>query len=162
MPKVYIHTGTNLGDRAANLARAAALLEASGVVIAQSSRVYETAAWGLPDQADFLNQALEAYTERPPLGLLELLLGIEQKMGRVRVQKWGSRLIDLDLLYYGRLVMETERLTLPHPFLHQRNFVLAPMMDIAPDWEDPKRGVPIRALFAQCPDRLPAEPWAGA
>ena len=125
----------------------------------QASRIYETAAWGIQDQPDFLNQAFEVETEKEPIGLLQTVLEIELEMGRVRVQKWGQRLIDIDILYYDDLIWESEQLTLPHPHLHERNFVLSPLMDIAPDLVHPRLRKTTRELFQRCHDALPARPY---
>lgn len=157
MNKVYLHTGSNQGDRFQNLHQARSLLNERAGEIRQASQVFETAAWGIRDQPDFLNQAIEIEVKLGPIALLETILEIEQVMGRVRVQKWGQRLIDIDMLYYGGLIWESERLTLPHPHLHERNFVLAPLLDIAPDFMHPRLKKTTRELLGACNDALPAK-----
>lgn len=157
MPITFLHIGSNEGDRLGNLRQAVALLEDRAGKLLQCSPIYQTVAWGIEEQPDFLNQALELRTPLSPLDLLDTVLGIENDMGRVRYQKWGQRLIDIDLLFYDELMMESERLHLPHPFLHERNFVLRPLLDIAPDWVHPKLGLTVRALSELCADPLPAE-----
>jgi 2-amino-4-hydroxy-6-hydroxymethyldihydropteridine diphosphokinase len=117
--------------------------------------LYETAAWGLTDQPPFLNQALKVETLLPPEAVLEKITAIEQQMGRVRDQKWGPRLIDIDLLYYGSLIIHEENLVVPHPEIAQRRFVLEPLMDIAPDWLHPELNLSTRQLLEQTPDKLP-------
>lgn len=159
MKRAFLHTGSNQGDRLLNLQKARlAVAHAVGPVI-QASRIYETAAWGIQDQPDFLNQAFEVETGKEPIGLLQTVLEIELEMGRVRLQKWGQRLIDIDILYYDDLIWESEQLTLPHPHLHERNFVLSPLMDIAPDLVHPGLRKTTRELLQRCNDALPARPY---
>ena len=100
MQGIYILLGTNLGDRAKNLAQAKNLAGQAGVRVVRESAVYETAAWGVEDQPGFLNQVVEVITNLAPHALLDQLLAIEQEMGRIRERKWGERLIDLDILYF--------------------------------------------------------------
>ncbi|MEQ8703742.1 MAG: 2-amino-4-hydroxy-6-hydroxymethyldihydropteridine diphosphokinase [Phaeodactylibacter sp.] len=156
MQRVFLHTGSNQGDRLANLERAVAVLMKSVGTVTKASQIFETAAWGIRDQPDFLNQALEMKTGLDPIALLSTILNIEEQMGRVRVQKWGQRLIDIDMLYYGDLIWESDQLTLPHPHLQERNFVLAPLLDIAPDFVHPRLKKTTQELFAICKDALPA------
>ncbi len=162
MPYIaYLHTGSNEGDRLRNLEVAQSHIERlAGAVVARSP-VYETAAWGVEDQPDFLNQALKVATACSPLQLLEVALGIEQQMGRRRIRRWGQRLIDVDLLFYGQIRIHLPRLRLPHPELHRRNFVLLPLRDIAPELLHPELGLTVEALLAQSPDPLPAERYQG-
>lgn len=136
MHTVYIALGTNLGDRPDNLRRALKAIAPAvqGVV---ASPVYETPPWGYADQPAFLNQAVKGETELGPLALLCLLKGVEVYLGRLPGIRYGPRLIDLDLIFYDDLVLETERLTLPHPRAAERAFVLAPLCDIAPDLVHP-------------------------
>lgn len=157
MKKVYLHTGTNQGDRLRNLERACTMLGEQAGTVLQSSKIFETAAWGIRDQPDFLNQAIEMEVPLDPIDLLHTILDIEQVMGRVRVQKWGQRLIDIDMLYYGDQIWESGQLTLPHPHLHERNFVLTPLLDIAPDLVHPRLKKTTREMLANCNDALPAK-----
>ena len=130
----YLGLGGNLGDRHANLSEALARLAAAPEVrIARVSPVYETKAIGPGNQPDFLNLVVELETTLSPHALLDLCLAIEQHLGRVRRERWGPRTIDLDVLLFGNDVRHDERLTLPHPRLHERAFVLAPLADLAPD-----------------------------
>lgn len=154
---VYLHTGSNEGDRLQNLRTAARFIEERVGECLEDSRIYETAAWGIEDQPDFLNQALSISTDRPPFALLDILLGIEQEMGRERRVKWGQRLIDIDLLFYGSARIHTPRLKVPHPYLHKRNFVLQPLLDIAPDLVHPSYGVTVRQLAQRTQDELTAQ-----
>jgi 2-amino-4-hydroxy-6-hydroxymethyldihydropteridine diphosphokinase len=156
----YLHTGSNEGDRLQNLRTAVEWIEKRAGKCLKQSSIYETAAWGIEDQPDFLNQALAISTDRPPFELLDTLLAIEKDMGRQRRIKWGQRLIDIDLLFYGNIRIYTERLKIPHPFLQQRNFVLQPLMDIAPDLHHPQLGLSVRELAAQSEDKLWASVYA--
>lgn len=137
MNAVYLHTGTNLGEKAANLERANRLISQEIGQIAQASSVYQTAAWGNTAQPDFLNQALLVHTALGPFELLGKIHWIEQQMGRVRRIKWGERIIDIDILFFNDEVIAAENLQIPHPYLHLREFVLAPLREIAPDWIHP-------------------------
>jgi 2-amino-4-hydroxy-6-hydroxymethyldihydropteridine diphosphokinase len=126
------------------------------VAVTGLSRVYRTPPWGVVDQPDFLNAAATVETALEPLALLDLLLRIEAEEGRVRdgaTLRWGPRPLDLDLLLYDKVVMDTERLTLPHPRLHERLFVLVPLCDLMPDAVHPRLGKTVRELR----DALPPE-----
>lgn len=157
MERVYLATGSNMGDKAANLAKALELIELYVGDVAQVSGVYRTAAWGIEDQPDFLNQALTVDTNLTPENLLLAVMEIEKKMGRERLIRWGERLIDIDILFYGQLVSHSQRLTIPHPFIQERNFVLQPLLEIAPDLIHPVFQKSIRELAAACPDPLAVE-----
>lgn len=133
MARAFIGMGTNLGRRERNLWRALDELDDLPVTaVATVSAFHETAAVG-PPQPDFLNAAAELSTWLEPLDLLRELLGVEDRMGRVRTERWGPRTIDLDLLLYDDLVLDLPDLKVPHPLLHERSFVLAPLVEIAPD-----------------------------
>ena len=133
MSTAYISIGSNLGDRLGYVKEAIRKLEQSkDIEICRASSVYETEPVGHEDQPCFLNVALELRTNLEPLSLLEHLLGIENQMGRKREQRWGPRNIDLDLLLYDDVVLNSDKLTLPHPRMHQRRFVLVPLAEIAP------------------------------
>ena len=138
MKRAAIGLGANLGDRLASLRAATRSLGELGTV-ADTSRVYETAPVG-PPQPDYLNAVVLLETERSPEELLEGLLAIERSMGRVRAEKWGPRVIDLDLLWMEGVGVDTETLTVPHPHLRARAFALAPMLEVVPDARDPVTG----------------------
>ena len=159
MPIVYIQTGSNQGDRLAHLNMARSYIEDVAGTVIQASRIFKTAAWGVEEQPDFLNQVLEVRTELEPETLLDTVLNIELEMGRVRIQKWGQRLIDIDLLYYDKLIIKSEKLTLPHPYLQERNFVLYPLNDIAPQLVHPILKKTTRELMKASQDTLPATPY---
>lgn len=129
MNDVYLSIGTNIGEREDNLRLALRLL-AEQVTIETVSAVYETAAVGFTDQADFLNIAVHVKTELSPLAMLDVCQAIENELGRVRTIRWGPRVIDLDILLYNNENMNTERLILPHPRMYERAFVLIPLFDV--------------------------------
>jgi 2-amino-4-hydroxy-6-hydroxymethyldihydropteridine diphosphokinase len=133
MPVVYIGVGSNIGARHKNCLDAVRYLEQSGVKVIKRSSLLETEPWGRRDQPDFINMVIEAKTDLTPQDLLKVLQLTEETMGRKRRQKWGPRTIDLDLLLYDDLKIRTKYLTIPHPLLHERDFVLIPLADIAPD-----------------------------
>ncbi|WP_400191676.1 2-amino-4-hydroxy-6-hydroxymethyldihydropteridine diphosphokinase [Hymenobacter sp. B81] len=157
----YLLLGSNLGERVTTLHRAlVALAELAGPVQAVSP-VYETAAWGLEAQPAFLNQAVCLRTHLAPEALLDACQQVEQQAGREREEMWGPRTLDVDVLLYDDLVLDSPRLKLPHPRLHQRRFALVPLADLAPTLVHPGLGQPISELLADCPDALPVETWMG-
>jgi len=134
MPLAYIGLGTNLGERRANLDRALSLLAASpGVRLLRAARVYETAPVGYTAQPRFLNTVAEVETDLSPADLLAVLQRIEAELGRVRTVRWGPRTIDLDLLLYDDLTLDDPALTIPHPRMAERAFVLVPLAELIPD-----------------------------
>jgi len=136
MTLAYVGLGANLGEREGSIRRAAELIGARRL-----SSIIETEPWGMVDQPDFLNAVAELETDAGPGPLLDRLLDVERELGRVRDgTRWGPRLIDLDLLVYGAVTSESEGLTLPHPRLHERLFVLIPLAELAPDLVVPGRG----------------------
>jgi len=136
---IYVALGSNMGERLKNIQRACRLMESSGMRLLRTSPVYVTKPYGFTEQPDFLNCVVEIETELTPFQLLEDLLNIEKFLGRVRDRKWGPRTIDLDIVLYGNVVLETENLTIPHYDLTNRQFVLRPLLDIA-DVEHPLKG----------------------
>ena len=132
----YLGLGANLGDRLANMREAVRLLEAHGSCrVTARSPVYETKPIGIEDQPDFLNAVIAIETSLGPEALLDLCKSIENRLGRVRTNKWGPRVIDLDILLCGEAVVQQEGLTIPHPEAVNRAFVLVPLADIAPEIE---------------------------
>src|SRR5512135_1382760 len=144
---VYISLGSNLGDRALNLTNAISALAPKVQSLLQSS-IYETEPWGYADQPSFLNQVIRAETILGPLDLLEFMKEIEVKLGRKETFRFGPRLIDLDILFYDDLILDTPRLTIPHPRITERAFVLIPLAEIAPDLNHPVINKTIQELIS--------------
>ena len=137
---ILIGLGSNIGEREQNLQQALGLLETDGAVrIEKVSSIYETVPFGVMDQDDFLNMVVAVETELSPENLLQKCVTVENAMGRVRSRHWGPRIIDLDLLIYDAVQMQTDNLTLPHPGIGKRAFVLIPMRDVAMDFQLPGR-----------------------
>lgn len=154
MPKVYLLLGGNLGNRTLYLQQARESINQRVGSITQTSKVYETAAWGKTDQPTFLNQVLEADTILTPEDVLQSINAIEHELGRIRQEHWGARVIDIDILFYDDLEQQTQRLTIPHPQLHLRRFTLMPLAEIAPDLVHPVLRQSINQLLEICPDTL--------
>ncbi|SFD29603.1 2-amino-4-hydroxy-6-hydroxymethyldihydropteridine diphosphokinase [Spirosoma endophyticum] len=149
----FLLLGANLGDRVQTLRRAVELItERVGAVFRQSG-LYETAPWGVADQPSYLNQVVAVETTLEPYVVLGQTQAIEQELGRVRLEKWGARVIDIDILYYDQLILQTDTLTIPHPYLHQRRFTLVPLTEIAPDFVHPVLLKTNLELLAECEDR---------
>jgi 2-amino-4-hydroxy-6-hydroxymethyldihydropteridine diphosphokinase len=141
MISVYIGLGTNLGDRYGNLSAAKKYLLDEGVIVERESSVLETEPVDLLDQPSFLNQIILVVTDLPPEPLLDLLISIEEKMGRVRIVDKGPRIIDLDILLYGNERIHTERLSVPHYAIRKRDFILRHLVELEPSLSDPVDGV---------------------
>lgn len=132
--RAFLALGSNIGDKAANLRAAAKAIAAlPGTTVIATSSVYRTPPWGKTDQDWFANAAIAVETTLAPLALLEACLAIEIELGRVRRERWGPRVIDIDVLLHGDARLTSERLTLPHPAMAERAFVLIPLREIAPD-----------------------------
>ncbi|MBC6298362.1 2-amino-4-hydroxy-6-hydroxymethyldihydropteridine diphosphokinase [Listeria sp. FSL L7-1517] len=134
MAKAFLSIGTNIGERLDNLNNAVSgLAEAEQIGIVKVSSVYETDAVGFEDQAAFLNIVIEIETSFAPVELLDFCLKLELELGRVRLFKWGPRLIDIDILLYDDVKMDTKKLKIPHPYMKERAFVMIPLVEISPD-----------------------------
>jgi 2-amino-4-hydroxy-6-hydroxymethyldihydropteridine diphosphokinase len=153
---IFLLLGTNLGDRLQNLALAQQKIGSFCNIINMSS-IYVTEAWGKTDQPAFYNQVLEVVSDLDPHKLLALLLEIEKEIGRVRLEKWGPRVIDIDLLFYNNQVINEDDLIVPHPGIPNRRFTLLPLHEIAPDMIHPLLKKNISTLLNECTDTLRVE-----
>jgi len=148
---VYLLLGSNLSDREKNLSDGRDSIQHIGSLLTVSS-IYQTEAWGHREQPDFLNQVVQIDFKKSPRELLGNILTIETKMGRVRTEKWGPRLIDIDILFWEDLIINEPDLTIPHPQLHLRRFTLLPLVEIAPALIHPVLHKSCTQLLVECPD----------
>jgi len=144
--------GGNLGDRLANLNNAKIEIELHCGKILSSSAIYETAAWGFTEQPPFFNQALQVETTLSATELMQQLLSIELSLGRERLLPLGPRSIDLDIIYFNNEKIQNDTVSIPHPRMEQRNFVLIPLNEIAPNYLHPILNLPTSTLLKQCKD----------
>ncbi|MCC2548646.1 2-amino-4-hydroxy-6-hydroxymethyldihydropteridine diphosphokinase [Hymenobacter sp. BT175] len=153
MPTAYLLLGSNLGDRVSQLGFAVEQLAGTGHVVAVSG-LYETAAWGLEDQPPFLNQAVQLETTLLPEQLLDACQQVETQAQRRRDLRWGPRTLDVDILLYDNLIIDTLRLQVPHPRLPERRFALVPLAELAASAVHPGSMKTVAELLAGCPDTL--------
>jgi 2-amino-4-hydroxy-6-hydroxymethyldihydropteridine diphosphokinase len=156
---VFLGLGSNLGDRQAALEEALRRLQGRGVRTVRRSSIWQTEPVGGPPQGWFLNAVVAAETALGPEALLEACLETEREMGRVRAEKNGPRLVDVDILFFGRERHEGPGLVIPHPRLHERRFVLEPLHELAPDLRHPVLGLTVSELRERCPDTTTVRPW---
>jgi 2-amino-4-hydroxy-6-hydroxymethyldihydropteridine diphosphokinase len=154
MNQVYLLTGGNMGNRQNYLSKAALAIEKNCGSVVRRSMLYETAAWGMEKQEPFLNQVLELHTKLGACELLSCLLSIEEGLGRKRKEKYGPRLIDIDILFFNDEIINTEGLEIPHPRMAQRRFVLEPLAELAPGKVHPVLKKTVSALLKSCNDPL--------
>ena len=154
MEKAYLLLGSNLGDSKKYIFDAVTFIRSKIGNVSRLSSLYQTASWGKMDQPDFINQVIQIETTLSPEQLLENILVIEKRLGRERLEKWGSRTIDIDLLLYGDQIIQGENLTVPHPFMHERTFTLMPLMELDPDLIHPVLKATIKQLFEGLDDCL--------
>ena len=147
-----LHLGGNAGSRMQYLSSAKNELKKNLGPIDKQSRIYETTAWGPVSQEPFLNQAVQGRTNISPFALLKYCKAIEKELGRVKRERWGPREIDIDIIFFESFIVGSSELILPHPLLHQRRFVLRPLMDIIPEFTHPVLQAHISELLENCKD----------
>jgi len=158
----FLGIGSNIGDAAANCAAAERhISDIGGVAVLRRSSLYRTQPVGFEEQEWFVNGVIEVRTALGPRPLMDAILGVEDKMGRTRNGKWRPRIIDIDILLYGQVVMDEEDLVIPHPRLHKRRFVLVPLDEIAPHAIHPAFGVSVRGLLDRLQDTNTVEWLSG-
>ena len=154
MNKTYLLLGSNIGDSQLQLSVAIKNIEQRIGAIIRHSRLYSTSAWGDTRQPDFLNQVIVVENALTPIETMQTILDIEKEMGRVRTLKNAPRIIDIDILFFNKMILDTLMLTLPHPEIQNRRFVLIPLNELAPNFNHPVLGVSVHQLLKICPDRL--------
>jgi len=155
--KVYLLTGSNVGDSSALLKEAKLAIQKQVGEIEAASQLYKTAPWGNTNQQDFLNQVLAVNTILSATDVLKIILNIELQMGRTREKKWAPRTIDIDILFFNNDFIQEENLIVPHPLLHQRRFTLVPLAEIAPNYNHPLLHQTIFNLLQHCNDESVVE-----
>lgn len=161
MNQLILHLGSNQGERHLFLGDAILSINRQVGIVVNASDIYETAAWGNTQQADFLNIACLVHTELSPFEVLAETQAIEQILGRQREEHWGPRTIDIDLIFYNDDVIRESQLEIPHPFLAERRFVLQPLADLAPNWQHPVLRKNVAQLLVECEDEGEVWVWRG-
>jgi 2-amino-4-hydroxy-6-hydroxymethyldihydropteridine diphosphokinase len=161
MNKAYLLTGGNVGNRKEYLEKSAGHIAMDCGKIVKKSALYETAAWGKTNQAAFLNQALELHTPFSVVDLMLQLLIIEERLGRKRMEKYGPRIIDIDILLFNHEIINSATVTIPHPELINRRFALVPLEELTAHYIHPVAGKSIHRLLQICPDPLPVKKFSG-
>ena len=157
MKVVYLSFGGNVGNVSQTFSKAIHILEQRISPVQSSSSLYKTAAWGNEDQPDFLNQVLAFISNKHPLEIIDICLETEKELGRVREEKWGPRIIDIDVLFIGDMIVREENLSVPHPEIAKRRFILAPIAEIAKSFEHPILKKTMEELLEDCQDELEVE-----
>ncbi len=151
---VVLSLGGNVGDVKQSFMRSIDFLKKEVGEVVLISPIYQTKAWGVENQPDFLNQVLVLNSKLNPQKVLEKCLDIELRLGRVRKQKWFERNIDIDMLFYNDEIIDSPNLTIPHPYVHKRNFVLYPLADVLPNFKHPLLGESMEELKKECDDSM--------
>lgn len=154
MNNIYILLGGNLGNPKLQFEKAIALIEERLGSLIKVSSLYQSEAWGVEDQPVFLNQVILIKTKFDAMEALHICQAIEIELGRVRKEKWGARVIDIDILYFNEQIIEKQELTIPHPYIQERKFTLQPLCEIAPNYKHPKLKLSNRELLLICADKL--------
>ena len=150
--KVYFSLGSNMGTRVSNIDNAKRLLEKYIGTVISASKLYESEPWGNENQNNFANQCIICESSLSILDILKLSQQIENQLGKNKKEHWGPRLIDIDILFYDNLIIESSELVVPHPLLHKRNFVLEPLNEICPDFIHPLYKKSIKVLYDSSKD----------
>jgi 2-amino-4-hydroxy-6-hydroxymethyldihydropteridine diphosphokinase len=154
MNKTYLLLGSNIGNSKASLAKAINQIEKQIGTVTRQSALYSTAAWGNIKQPDFLNQVIIVETKLTPLQSMQTILSIEKKMGRVRTVKNAPRIIDIDILFFNKEIIDLPELSIPHPQIQNRRFVLVPLNQLSPNLKHPRLKRTVHQLLIHCPDKL--------
>ena len=152
MNSVFLQLGSNLGERSQLLIDATVLLSRRLGIIVEKSKIYESTPWRVDGQESYLNQVIEVSTKYSAEKVLKIVLEIETELGRVRVEKWGERLIDIDIIFFNDEIIETSDLCVPHKHMHERNFVLEPLNEIASTFIHPKYNKTVAELLKDSKD----------
>jgi 2-amino-4-hydroxy-6-hydroxymethyldihydropteridine diphosphokinase len=160
MNTVFLQLGSNMSDRDAYLQKAYELITEEIGLVQKKSKIYESVPWGVENQNNYLNQVLEIKSKFSPEKVLEKVLQIEDKIGRIRNEKWGERIIDIDILLFNDMILEKEGICIPHIHLHNRKFVLIPLNEIAASFTHPKYNKTISELLSECKDTESVEEYA--
>ena len=153
MALAYLGIGTNVGHRELNIENCILLITEKIGDVKSVSSIYETEPWGVEGQDYYYNIVLEVETSLYPLSLLQAVQQIENDLGRIRIEKWGSRIIDIDILFYDDFVFSMDNLIIPHPYIAKRNFVLEPLSEISPDLIHPKLRLSVATVKDFCEDK---------
>ena len=154
MNKLYLLLGSNMGNSKARLSKAIQQIEKQIGCVTRRSDLYTTAAWGNTQQPDFLNQVIIVETKLTALQTMQTILLIEKKMGRLRTVKNAPRIIDIDILFFNKEIIDRQQLTVPHPQIQNRRFVLVPLNQLSPNLHHPVLKKTIHQLLIHCPDKL--------